>query len=280
MTAWTVDQISDQTGRRVVAGSSSGLGEVTAHELVRKGSPVVLAVRSPGKGEAATTRIRAAVPGARLDVRELDLSVLDSVRAFAAGLLEEMPTLGLLINNAGIMQTPARRIADGYELQLATNHLGHFVLTGLQLPSLVGDEQPRVVTVSSFEHKTGHVDFDDLQLEQGCAPRKGPAVQARQHPLRPRARPAATRSRLIGPERPRAPWLFGHQPAVNRSHRPGGLRLADRQRPHRPRRRTRGPPAAVRRDRARRPGRPVLRSLRLPGDARWAHRGPRHRRGS
>ena len=173
MSAWTADRIPDQTGRRVVVtGASSGLGEVTARELARKGAHVVLAVRDRGKGEASATRIRAAVPGARLEVRELDLSALDSVRAFAAGLVEEAPTLDLLINNAGIMQTPARRTADGYELQLGTNHLGHFALTGLLLPALLRGEQPRVVTVSSFEHKGGRLDFDDLQLEHGYTPRK------------------------------------------------------------------------------------------------------------
>jgi NAD(P)-dependent dehydrogenase (short-subunit alcohol dehydrogenase family) len=173
MTAWTADQISDQTGRRVVVtGASSGLGEVTARELARHGAHVVLAVRSVGKGEATAARIRAVVPGATLDVRELDLSALSSVRAFAAGLVEEAPSLDLLVNNAGIMQTPARRTADGYELQLGTNHLGHFALTGLLLPALVRGRQPRVVTVSSFEHRGGHLHFDDLHLEHGYTPRK------------------------------------------------------------------------------------------------------------
>lgn len=173
MTAWTADHIPDQTGRRVVVtGASSGLGEVTARELARKGAHVVLAVRSPSKGEASAARIRAVVPGAWLDIWELDLSALDSVRAFSARLVEEESTLDLLINNAGIMQTPASRTADGYELQLGTNHLGHFALTGLLLPALVRGERPRVVTVSSTEHKGGHLNFDDLQLEHGYAPRK------------------------------------------------------------------------------------------------------------
>lgn len=173
MTAWTADQIPDQTGRRVVVtGASSGLGEVTARELARKGAHVMLAVRNVSKGETAAARIRAVVPGATLAVRELDLSALHSVRAFAAGLLEEEPALDLLVNNAGIMQTPARRTADGYELQLGTNHVGHFALTGLLLPALVRGRESRVVTVSSFEHKGGHLHFDDLNLEHGYTPRK------------------------------------------------------------------------------------------------------------
>ena len=107
MTAWTTDQIPDQTGRYVVVtGASSGLGEITARELARKGAHVVLAVRSTSKGEVSAQRIRTAVPSAQIAVRELDLSSLNSVRIFAAGLITERPTLDLLINNAGIMQTP------------------------------------------------------------------------------------------------------------------------------------------------------------------------------
>jgi NAD(P)-dependent dehydrogenase (short-subunit alcohol dehydrogenase family) len=107
-----------------------------------------------------------------VEVRELDLSSLESVRAFAAAVVREHPALDLLINNAGIMQTPQRRTVDGYELQLGTNHLGHFALTGLLLEALERSPAPRVVTVSSIEHKGGHVHFDDLQLERGYAPRK------------------------------------------------------------------------------------------------------------
>jgi NAD(P)-dependent dehydrogenase (short-subunit alcohol dehydrogenase family) len=172
MSAWNTDQIPDQTGRRVlVTGASSGLGEITAYELARKGARVVLAVRDTIKGEGSAQRIRSAVPGALVEVRELDLSSLESVRAFATGLVAESPTLDLLVNNAGIMMTPASRTADGYELQLGTNHLGHFALTGLLLEALGRGTGPRVVTVSSIEHKAGHIHFDDLQLERGYAPR-------------------------------------------------------------------------------------------------------------
>lgn len=173
MPGWTADQIPDQTGRRVVVtGASSGLGEITARELARRGAHVVLAVRTTGKGDSAAQRIRDAVPGASVEVRELDLSSLASVRAFAAATLAAAPTLDLLVNNAGIMQTPAQKTADGYEMQLGTNHLGHFALTGLLLDALGRGTAPRVVTVSSAEHKPGHIHFDDLQLEHGYAPRK------------------------------------------------------------------------------------------------------------
>ena len=171
MSQWTADRIPTQEGRTaVVTGANSGLGEVTTRELARKGAHVVLAVRDTGKGETAERRIRDAVPGARLEVRELDLSSLDSVRAFATGLAGR--PLDLLINNAGIMQTPQLRTADGFELQLGTNHLGHFALTGLLLEALGRTAAPRVVTLSSIEHKPGHIHFDDLQLERSYRPRK------------------------------------------------------------------------------------------------------------
>jgi NAD(P)-dependent dehydrogenase (short-subunit alcohol dehydrogenase family) len=173
MTAWTADQIPAQTGRlAVVTGANSGLGEITARELARAGARVVLAVRTVGKGETAAQAIRGAVPSAEVEVRELDLSSLASVRAFAAALTDAEPVLDLLINNAGIMQTPPRKTVDGFELQLGTNHLGHFALTGLLLEALGRAPAARVVTVSSNEHKGGHIHFDDLQLEHGYAPRK------------------------------------------------------------------------------------------------------------
>ena len=172
-TTWTSAQMPDQTDRRVVVtGASSGLGEITARELARKGAQVVLAVRNLGKGEASAARIRDAVPDARVEVRELDLSSLESVRTFASGLVSDWPAFDVLVNNAGIMQTPPSRTADGYELQLGTNHLGHFALTGLLLKALGQGDRPRVVVVASNEHKGGHLDFDNLQLDRDYAPRK------------------------------------------------------------------------------------------------------------
>ena len=173
MSSWTADQIPDQTGRTaVVTGANSGLGAVTALELARKGAHVVLAVRTPAKGETAAQEIRDAVPDANVEVQELDLSSLESVRTFATGLTGKLPKLDLLVNNAGIMMTPQSRTADGHELQFGTNHLGHFALTGLLFETLGRGSAPRVVTVSSIEHKPGHIHFDDLQLEHGYAPRK------------------------------------------------------------------------------------------------------------
>jgi NAD(P)-dependent dehydrogenase (short-subunit alcohol dehydrogenase family) len=169
--AWTTDQIPDQTGRTaVVTGANSGLGLVTAEQLARAGATVVLACRNVQKGADAADGIRAVVPEAHLDVVELDLSSLRSVRRFADNL--DVAELDLLVNNAGIMMTPQQRTEDGFELQLGTNHLGHFALTGLLLARLDRAEAARVVTLSSLEHKAGHLDFDDLQSEHHYGRRK------------------------------------------------------------------------------------------------------------
>jgi NAD(P)-dependent dehydrogenase (short-subunit alcohol dehydrogenase family) len=164
---WTAAQIPDQAGRTaVVTGANSGLGLSTARELARAGAEVVLACRDTEKGEAAAESIRAAVPDASVAVEALDLSSLDSVRAFAERTRSGREHLDLLINNAGVMAPPRRQSADGFELQLATNHLGHFALTGLLLERMQGREDARVVTVSSTAHKMGRIDFDDLQRER------------------------------------------------------------------------------------------------------------------
>ena len=168
---WTADDIPDQTGKvAVVTGANSGLGLVTALELARHGAEVVVAARSSAKGEAAVKEIRDKAPDAPAPrAAELDLASLDSVRRFAGEFGDAR--LDLLVNNAGVMMTPRRTTSDGFELQLGTNHLGHFALTGLLLEALARSEAARVVTLSSNEHKGGKIDFDDLQMEQGYNPR-------------------------------------------------------------------------------------------------------------
>jgi NAD(P)-dependent dehydrogenase (short-subunit alcohol dehydrogenase family) len=164
---WTAEQIPDQAGRiAVVTGANSGLGLVAARELARAGADVVLACRNTEKGEAALESIRADVPGAKVAVEALDLSSLDSVGDFAKRFAAGHEGLDLLINNAGVMAPPRRQTADGFELQLGTNHLGHFALTGHLLGKLQGREDARVVTVSSTAHKMGKIDFDDLQRQK------------------------------------------------------------------------------------------------------------------
>jgi NAD(P)-dependent dehydrogenase (short-subunit alcohol dehydrogenase family) len=164
---WTAAQIPDQAGRvAVVTGANSGIGLVTALELARAGAEVILACRDTAKGDAAAGSIHDDVPAASVSVELLDLSSLDSVRAFAERFVAAHDSLDLLINNAGVMAPPHRTTADGFELQFGTNHLGHFALTGLLLDRLEGREDARVVTLSSTAHKIGKIHFDDLQAER------------------------------------------------------------------------------------------------------------------
>jgi NAD(P)-dependent dehydrogenase (short-subunit alcohol dehydrogenase family) len=169
MSKWTATDIPDQTGRTaVVTGSNTGLGYETAAALAAKGAQVVLAVRNVGKGTDAAARIGDATPGASVEVQELDLTSLDSVRAAAELLRAKHDTIDLLINNAGVMFTPKSSTKDGFELQFGTNHLGHFAFTGLLLDRLLPVPGSRVVTVSSVGHRFARngIDFDDLQSEK------------------------------------------------------------------------------------------------------------------
>jgi NAD(P)-dependent dehydrogenase (short-subunit alcohol dehydrogenase family) len=160
---WTADRIPDQSGRvALVTGANSGLGLVTARELARGGARVVMACRNEAKGKEAVRAVEALAPGGEVELESLDLASLDSVRAFAERVLERHPAMDLLINNAGVMATPRRETADGFELQLGTNHLGHFALTGLVLDALEGRGDARVVTLSSGAHRGGRIAFDNL----------------------------------------------------------------------------------------------------------------------
>jgi NAD(P)-dependent dehydrogenase (short-subunit alcohol dehydrogenase family) len=167
MAGWSAHEIPDRTGHTaLVTGANSGIGLVTARELARHGARVLLACRSSDKGRAAATAIRTAVPAAQLEIVALDLASLDSVRACARAVAALSASLDLLVNNAGVMATPLRRSADGFELQIATNHLGHFALTGLLLDRLRAAAEPRVVTVSSLAHRRARIDLEDLNFER------------------------------------------------------------------------------------------------------------------
>jgi len=150
-------KLPDLTGKTaIVTGASSGLGVETAKALAAAGARVILAVRSPARGEAAAATLKGTT-----EVRPLDLASLESVRAFAR---DWGSPVDLLINNAGVMIPPLSRTADGFELQFGTNHLGHFALTNLLLPSITAGG--RVVTVSSGAHQLGRIDFDDPNWER------------------------------------------------------------------------------------------------------------------
>ncbi|MGF1661674.1 MAG: oxidoreductase [Kineosporiaceae bacterium] len=157
----------DLTGRTVaVTGATSGLGLASARALAGRGARVILTARDAGRGEAAAAGVREAVPDADLTVESLDLADLASVRAFAERLTAATSRLDLLLNNAGVMMPPRRRTtADGFELQLGTNHLGHWVLTALLLPVLLATPGARVVTVSSLAARGGRLSEADLRSD-------------------------------------------------------------------------------------------------------------------
>jgi NAD(P)-dependent dehydrogenase (short-subunit alcohol dehydrogenase family) len=151
---WSPEELPSLDGRTaIVTGSNSGIGLAAARELAGAGARVVMAVRNTGKGEDAASGIDGTV-----EVRELDLADLSSVREFASGFEGD---LDLLINNAGVMAVPKSRTADGFEMQIGTNHLGHFALTNLLLPQV----RDRVVTIASGAHRMGKIDLDDLNWE-------------------------------------------------------------------------------------------------------------------
>jgi NAD(P)-dependent dehydrogenase (short-subunit alcohol dehydrogenase family) len=152
---WSAADLPDLTGRTaVVTGANSGIGRVAASELARAGARVTLAVRNTAKGETAAR----SMPGT-VTVRPLDLTDLASIHAFAEGTEGD---IDILVDNAGVMMTPKEQTRDGFELQIGTNHLGHFALTNLLLPRVTD----RVVVVSSGAHRGGKVDLADLNWEK------------------------------------------------------------------------------------------------------------------
>jgi NAD(P)-dependent dehydrogenase (short-subunit alcohol dehydrogenase family) len=229
MAKWTVGDVPSQAGRlAIVTGANSGIGWHTALELARAGSEVVLSSRSESKGCEAVERIRQELPGAQVRAEVLDLADLASVRAFAARIVGA-PSLDLLVNNAGVMSVPKRKLTrDGFELQLGTNFFGPFALTALLIPALLRSEAPRVTTVASGAAGMGarRMIFEDLQSEKSYSPWRAYCQSkladvlfatelARRSDaagtgiLSVAAHPGYARTNLqrTGPERPEKPWV-------------------------------------------------------------------------
>jgi NAD(P)-dependent dehydrogenase (short-subunit alcohol dehydrogenase family) len=168
---WTLNDMPDLAGKTaVVTGGNSGIGYSTGLELARKGATVVIAARNKSRGESAVKRIKSSYPAAKAESEILDLSDLSSVDAFAGRFLARHPVLDILVNNAGVMSLPKREVTrDGFEMQVGTNHLGHFALTARLLPALKASADARVVTVSSMAAKSPE-NIDDYMSEASYKP--------------------------------------------------------------------------------------------------------------
>ncbi len=164
---FTDNNVTDQSGRVfLITGANSGLGYAAAKVLAGRGARVLMGCRSADRAEAAMADIRAVYPDADLRFIPLDLGDLKSVRAAARQVAEE-PRLDVLVNNAGIMMPPREETADGFESQFGVNHLGTFALTGLLLDKIAQGQSPRIVITSSMAHRSGRIDFDDINAEEG-----------------------------------------------------------------------------------------------------------------
>jgi NAD(P)-dependent dehydrogenase (short-subunit alcohol dehydrogenase family) len=163
---WTNEDIPDQNNKVIViTGATSGLGKQATKVLASKNAKVILAVRNTQKAEGVVMEIREDFPNAQLEIRHLDLGSLKSVRTFAKEFTNDYNQLDVLINNAGIMMCPYSKTEDGFEIQMGTNHFGHFALTGLLIPLLLDTKDSRVVATSSLAHKSGDINFDDINWE-------------------------------------------------------------------------------------------------------------------
>ncbi|XOZ32147.1 oxidoreductase [Halomonadaceae bacterium KBTZ08] len=165
---WTPADIPNLTGRTVlITGANSGLGLESTRLLAQRGAHVIMACRNREKGQAAQESLQAQDPDADLQLMQLDLADLASVRDFARRIHDHYPRLDVLLNNAGVMAPPLQLTQDGFEMQFGTNHLGHFALTGLLLDRLRAAEAARVVVLSSLAHRFGRLDFDNLDARRG-----------------------------------------------------------------------------------------------------------------
>ena len=168
---WTAADIPSQKGRSVVITGTGGIGYETALELTRAGAEVIMAGRNKEKGEEAIRKINSLDPAGNIRFEKLDLADLESVKAFGGRIRAQRKSLDILINNAAVMNPPQRKMTkDGFELQMGTNYLGHFALTAQLFPLLRKANKPRVVTLSSVAHRSGVINFADLQSEHDYKP--------------------------------------------------------------------------------------------------------------
>lgn len=168
---WTTENIASQRGRTFVVTGTGGLGFEDALALALAGGDVIIAGRDLGRGAVAVERIKSAYGQAKISFEAVDLAKLSSVEAFASRLASTRECVDVLINNAGVMTPPDRRMTrDGFELQFGVNYLAHFALTAHLLPMLRRSNAPRVVTLSSVAARAGRIDFDDLQAERNYRP--------------------------------------------------------------------------------------------------------------
>ncbi|GMQ78305.1 MAG: SDR family NAD(P)-dependent oxidoreductase [Anaerolineae bacterium] len=171
---WTADKMPEMNGKvAIVTGANSGIGYETARALAARGAQVVIACRNAEKGATALQKIRVEQPNSLIELMQLDLADLSSIRRFVDEFLGRYDQLHLLINNAGVMAIPEyQKTVDGFEMQFGTNHLGHFALTGLLLETLIRTADACVVTLSSIVHRFGRMDFDNLNAEKSYNPRR------------------------------------------------------------------------------------------------------------
>lgn len=160
---WNSNNIPDLKGKVVIiTGATSGLGKEATKILAQKNATVVMAVRNTKKAETVLQEIKQTSLNAKIDIKEMDLTSLESVKHFADKILSSYHRLDVLINNAGIMACPFDKTKDGFEIQMGTNHLGHFALTGLLMPLLEKTNNARIVATSSIGHRLGNIDFEDI----------------------------------------------------------------------------------------------------------------------
>jgi len=164
-TEWTEKNLPDLTGKIIITGANSGTGFAATRFMSARGATIIMACRNPDKANKALEDIKKDNAEAKLDYIHLDLSSLASIKQFSEEFKKEYSSLDILINNAGMSQTPDIKTEDGFEMQIGVNHLGHYALTGHLMDHLVNSKDSRVVTMSSMNHEQGIMNFDNLFLE-------------------------------------------------------------------------------------------------------------------